>query len=213
MKYIASFIILALSSANAVAEGELLIQGSPLKLELDNHHQIIISSCKEFESIRHNGDKIISFPEIKIDRVYSEAKEALFSCWISTYTEKNKLSPTNDAPPSLSEVLQHFPASASFSISNYEIEKIKQHSKEKSILELTPDLKVVQNSAESIKSDTGYRLGAFYSFKNPKNKIIKIITLNGYALHGTIGATQHWMVDDFNTSLWKIKKIDENSPL
>ncbi|MCS6067707.1 hypothetical protein LNO81_14585 [Klebsiella variicola subsp. variicola] len=55
------------------------------------------------------------------------AEAALFSCWLQAYTIDHTLFPSAAPKPTLAEVVQHFPASAAFIVSDDEKQDVAKN--------------------------------------------------------------------------------------
>lgn len=201
-----------LFSSTVFAAGELEVNGSPLTLVLNDHNQARVSSCADFVSLRKAGETIEELPGLS-DPDYHAAEDALFSCWLKAYAIGHNMNPVKATKPTLDEVLKHFPASSAFIVSDDERRNIEKHYTYKTIAEYTPDLKARDERIESAVSSTGYVLDEYYSFSDKKGNHLNIVTLVGYSIGGTISEKAFYRIDDMNNRIWKITKLDENSPL
>ncbi|WAD31996.1 hypothetical protein [Citrobacter braakii] len=212
MKYIAVVIATLLFSFNSSATNELIIDNSPLTVVLSDGNQAKLSSCSDFVALHNSGESIKELPDLS-DPDYRYAKDALFGCWLSATVIKNGLLKSNSKKPDLVSVLKHFPAKAAYTISDELVQKVQTEYANKSIQDYTPDLKVTGGRALSTTQSTGYFIDNYYSFVAKDNKKLNILVLVEYALEGTAGNKSFWRIDDTSGDIWKITKLDENSPL
>lgn len=199
-------------STTALAADELVINDSPLTLVLSDHNQARVSSCADFISLRKAGETVKELPELS-DPDYHTAEDALFACWLKAYTIEHGMSPVNAKKPTLADVLQHFPASSAYIVSNEEHQNVMMNYAGKTIADYTPDLKARGDRLESVASSTGYVLDNYYSFADKKGNLLNIVALVGYSIGGAASDKVFYRVDDMNNRVWKITRLDENSPL
>ncbi|HEY2452405.1 MAG TPA: hypothetical protein VGI71_07250 [Scandinavium sp.] len=209
--FIGLFAVLFLSS-NAFAEGSLEIDNNPLVLVLSDHNQAHVSSCSDFISLRKTGETVKELPGLS-DPDYRTAKEALFNCWLQAYTVKNGMTMIGDSAPSLTNILKHFPASAAYLVSDEDMNKVKKNYVGKSIMDISPDLKIDSDRAVSVSSSTGYILDSDISFSSSDGHKLRVIGLVGYSIGGTAAEKSFWRVDDTSAPVWKLTRLDENSPI
>lgn len=212
MKRFMCMAAMLLISTVVIAAGELEINNSPLTLVLSDNNQARVSSCSDFISLRKAGETVKELPELS-DPDYHTAEDALFSCWLNAYTIEHDMSPMNAKKPTLAEVLQHFPASTAYIVSKEEHQNVMMHYAGKSIADYTPDLKARDDRLESAASSTGYVLDNYYTFADKKGNHLNIVALVGYSIGGTASDKVFYRVDDMNNHIWKVTKLDENSPL
>lgn len=201
-----------LVSTTVFAAGELEINDSPLTLVLNDHNQARVSSCNDFISLRKAGETVKDLPGLS-DPDYHTAEDALFSCWLKAYTVEHNMIPFNEKKPTLGELLTHFPASSAYTVSHEEHENIEQHYAGKTITEYTPDLKAKDDRMESAASSTGYVLDDYYSFTDKEGDHLYIVALTGYSVGGTVSNKVYYRIDNMNNRVWKITRLNENSPL
>ncbi|MFP1902160.1 hypothetical protein ACLEDY_09215 [Lonsdalea quercina] len=209
MKRFYILLVLFFFSSSGFSSEELKINGSPLTLSLKNNTQVQVSSCSDFISLRKLGMKIESLPNLS-DPDYNEAKNALFHCWLNNYVNINDMRPANYSL-TIYTVIQHFPATAGYFVSEEELNKINLDFKNKTILEYMPDLKIKNGRAISLINSVSYLLADSYRFKNSKNQEIKIVALSGHSIGGTASSRQFWRIDDESKHVWKVTELDENS--
>jgi hypothetical protein len=212
MKRSIGLIAVLLLSSNVFAAGALEINESPLTLVLNDHNQARVSSCPDFIALRKAGETVAELPGLS-DPDYRAAKDALFSCWLQAYTVKNGMTPASDKAASLAEILKHFPANAAYLVSNEEIEKVATDFAGKSITDYTPDLKINSERATSVSASTGYLLDSDQSYTNHEGHTFRVIGLVGYSVGGTAANKVFWRIDDTSSPVWKVTRLDENSPI
>ncbi|WP_139824140.1 hypothetical protein [Lonsdalea britannica] len=210
MKRFYILLILFFFSSSGFASKELEINGVPLTLSLKDNTQVQVSSCADFISLRKSGNIIESLPDLS-DPDYNEAKNALFLCWPNNYVNINDMRPVNYSL-TLHTVIQHFPATAGYIVSEEELNKVKLDFKNKTIFEYLPDLKIKNGRAISLINSVSYLLVDSYRFKNAKNQEIKIVALSGHSIGGTASSRHFWRIDDESKHVWKVTELDENSP-
>lgn len=181
-----------------------------MTLSLKDNTQVQVSSCADFISLRKSGNIIESLPDLS-DPDYNEAKNALFLCWLNNYVNINDMRPVNYSL-TLHTVIQHFPATAGYIVSEEELNKVKLDFKNKTIFEYLPDLKIKNGRAISLINSVSYLLVDSYRFKNAKNQEIKIVALSGHSIGGTASSRHFWRIDDESKHVWKVTELDENSP-
>ena len=199
-------------STSLLAAGELVINDSPLTLVLSDQNQAHVSSCADFISLRKAGETVKELPELS-DPDFRTAQDAVCSCWLHAYTTEHDMSPVNANKPALADILQHFPASAAYLVSNKEQQDVKMHYAGKSIADYTPDLKAKDDRLESAARSTGYVLDDYYTFADKKGNQLNIVALTGYATGGTAADKAFYRVDDMHDRIWKVTRLDENSHL
>lgn len=201
-----------LISTTVLAAGELEINNSPLTLVLSDQNQARVSSCADFISLRKTGETVKELPELS-DPDYRTTKDGLFSCWLNAYTIERKMVPTNEEKPTLAEIIKHFPASSAYTVSHEKQLEVERKYADKTISEYTPDLKKRDDRIESIASSTGYVLDNYYAFSDKEGNHLNIVALVGYSIGGTASEKVFYRVDDTSNRIWKVTRLDENSPL
>lgn len=201
-----------LMSTTVLAAGELEINNSPLTLVFSDNNQARVSSCADFISLRKAGETVKELPELS-DPDYHTAKDGLFSCWLNAYTIERKMVPVNGKSPTLAEILKHFPASSAYIVSDEQHLEVEKKYAGKTIAEYTPDLKEMDGRIESIASSTGYVLDNYYAFSDKEGNHLDIVALVGYSIGGTASDKVFYRIDDMNNRIWKVTRLDENSPL
>lgn len=154
MKYFIGMAVTLLLSTPVLAAGELEINQSPLTLVLSDQNQARVSSCADFIALRKAGETVDALPGLS-DPDGRAAEAALFSCWLQAYTIDHTLFPSAAPKPTLAEVVQHFPASAAFIVSDDEKQDVAKNYVGKTIADYTPDLKARDDRLESTASASG----------------------------------------------------------
>lgn len=212
MKHIAVVFATLMFSSNIYAANELIINDTPLTVVLNDGNQANLSSCSDFIALHNAGESVKELPGLS-DPDYRMAKDALFSCWLSSAALKNGMVKISAKAPDLSDVLKHFPAQAAYTVSDELTQKVQAEYVNKSIEDYSPDLKVTGNNAISIAESTGYRIADYYSYAGHDSKKMSVLALVGYTLHGTAGNKTYWRIDDTSGDIWKVTKLDENSQM
>ncbi|MBU9834553.1 hypothetical protein FS594_28360 (plasmid) [Rahnella aquatilis] len=213
MKWYAAASMMLASSAVFAADSGVEINNQPLSIVLSDGSQANISTCNEFLAFRKSGKTVKDILHLP-DPQYYQAKNNLFECYLNDYAIQHHLSVIASNGPSFEKIIQHFPASAALIVSDTEEQKIKHDFYGKTLSEYVPDLRAKSiNRYISENKDTGYFLKKTYSYKNKKNQDINIVIIVGYSLSGSLGIPIAYRIDDMSGHVWKITKLDENSPL
>ena len=212
MKYFIGMAVTLLLSTPVLAAGELEINQSPLTLVLSDQNQARVSSCADFIALRKAGETVDALPGLS-DPDGRAAEAALFSCWLQAYTIDHTLFPSAAPKPTLAEVVQHFPASAAFIVSDDEKQDVAKNYVGKTIADYTPDLKARDDRLESAASASGYVLDEYYAFTDKQGHQLNIVALVGYAIGGTASVKSYYRIDDTHARVWSVTLLDENSPL
>ncbi|HCQ8676334.1 TPA: hypothetical protein OMF13_005465 [Klebsiella variicola] len=212
MKYFIGMAVTLLLSTPVLAAGELEINQSPLTLVLSDQNQARVSSCADFIALRKVGETVDALPGLS-DPDGRAAEAALFSCWLQAYTIDHTLFPSAAPKPTLAEVVQHFPASAAFIVSDDEKQDVAKNYVGKTIADYTPDLKARDDRLESAASASGYVLDEYYAFTDKQGHQLNIVALVGYAIGGTASVKSYYRIDDTHARVWSVTLLDENSPL
>lgn len=212
MKYFIGMTVTLLLSTPVLAAGELEINQSPLTLVLSDQNQARVSSCADFIALRKAGETVDALPGLS-DPDGRAAEAALFSCWLQAYTIDHTLFPSAGPKPTLADVVQHFPASAAFIVSDDEKQDVAKNYVGKTIADYTPDLKARDDRLESAASTSGYVLDEYYAFTDKQGHQLNIVALVGYAIGGTASVKSYYRIDDTHARVWSVTLLDENSPL
>ncbi len=183
MKYFIGMAVTLLLSTPVLAAGELEINQSPLTLVLSDQNQARVSSCADFIALRKAGETVDALPglptrmAVRRKRRYSPAGYRPTPSIIRYSSAAPK--------PTLAEVVQHFPASAAFIVSDDEKQDVAKKYVGKTIADYTPDLKARDDRLESAASASGYVLDEYYAFTDKQGHQLNIVALVGYAIGGT----------------------------
>lgn len=201
-----------LFSSTVFASNELEINGLPLTLVLNDNNIAKVSSCSDFISLRKSGETVKNILDIS-EPDYDQAKAALTDCYINAYAIQNGLVKKDAPAPSLSDLLKHFPASEKLIVSDNEKEAVQKKFNGESIWDTSPDLVMKGDVLQSQSDDTGYRLISYSTYSNRDGKDFNIVTIAAFTLHGTYGIRNSYIIKSKEEKIWKIQKVDENSPL
>lgn len=213
IKYYAAACMLFASSAVFSADSVVEVNNQPLSIVLTDGSQVNVSTCNDFIALRKTGKTVKDILHLP-DPQYYQVKNNLFECYLNEYVTQHHFSVNTSPSFSFEQIIHHFPASAALIVSDSEEQKIKHDFYGKTLIEYVPDLQAKSiNRYISEKKDTGYFLKKTYSYKNQQNQDLNIIVIVGYSLTGTLGIPTAYRIDNMSGHVWKITKLDENSPL
>lgn len=203
------FFLLYFFCISTIASNELKINNMPIELIFNDGSSAKISSCTDLQNQMSLGKKIESIPNIS-DPDYNDIKNKIFICRMQNYISNHRMTKIKDSL-SIHDVLNNFPATAAYFISQEEMDKVSREYSNKTILEYTPDLIIDKNKAISQKKYTSYSLPEYYHFKNSDGDEIKIVILAGHSIGGTASSRSYWRIDDDHSHPWTVTELDENS--